>query len=706
MHFGPIIHRELLRESRHITHFVGRVVFLGALVAAIAYLWYTSQVSLSYLTVAFRGSRRPPQDIVAEFGTRTFAIWAVLQYFAVCAFSTFRAAKLADERRTGSLDLIRATRLGDFGIILGSFFSVIGRALFTMILALPLIAINRSFGGFTLVQAFYAIVITLLAAANGAALTLLIASRFRSTGNTIIASVIIQVGAYFLMARLLWYLSFNGILSNIGTGLFFFHSFDWLRFIIEDSSLFDGEIATYFLWHFLPAMLCLLFAALSLKKNPRRSGSAIKKLLKRADRFFLKLSGNRLVLWKTGLGRLRGNPILWRERAVSLLGQRDHMIRIFYWSLLAFTSVGLLGIPLWGIGFLAFTFFSALVGLPLLLMALFFLVQLSTAFARERQKGTLELIAATRLTAKQLVIGKLLFCLRSLLFPAAIILISGVCYFFVYADNFYFFPTSKMLLYVLLLASAALAIFYVTAGAQSTTKAIVGGAAVLAVLYMFFFLAGITFQRNIVHFLFSSGPNTPIIFPFLFFAIAFTVLTPHTRWASNSFIFAGVLLTMVIIIFSVYLKGRAHIMYGELAVPLVFGIACSAFLTFCAFLNKSRGLLFGAVTIIVLLLLYYLLPETLIPHEFFTCILLGVIALYFLRAFRHTDNGLAKRVFLVSLYYVFLGILMGLPWKLLIPVIPRIHRDTVSGCILLMATICMFFIITVKQIDRSIGRYG
>ena len=124
---SALIWRELLRECRHSMHFVSRTGFVLILAGFVCWYW----IPMGLFDV------RTAQAELARHGTALFAIWALVQYVALVAFTTVRSGALADERAKGSLPLARITCLGDRGVVLGWYASVMGRAAFTMLLALP-----------------------------------------------------------------------------------------------------------------------------------------------------------------------------------------------------------------------------------------------------------------------------------------------------------------------------------------------------------------------------------------------------------------------------------------------------------------------------------------------------------------------------------------------------------------------------------------
>jgi len=449
----PLIGRELLRESRRGMHFLWRVLFVCCLGGLVAWRGFGFRAT----------SYRSAQAVMARYGTELFMIWAMAQFVAVCLFTTVRAAALADERRSGSLPLMQTTSLGDKGIILGWFLSAMGRAVFTMVLALPVLVMSRGFGGFTLDQVGAVCFVTLLAAAHAAAFTLMLAALSASAGAAVAWSIILQAAAMSAAVFIIVELRLRA---------------EWLQslaILYEAVRARPFSVVTWLLFSFPRALLTgvyLLLAIRFLKRGPLRLGRPLKRLLVAADGYFLRLARNRMVLWRPGLGPCKGNPVLWRERAVSVLGQRDHMIRLFYWPLLGVIVVGGIGGMVGGVDFMVHVMPAAVVGAPLLVCAVLLVVPPAGTFARERQQRTLPLMAATPLTARRIVLGKYWASLRPAWLPLAVAGIFG-CLIALYESR----ESAYLVLAAVGFAPLLVAqILYVCAGARSTTFGIAAAA--------------------------------------------------------------------------------------------------------------------------------------------------------------------------------------------------------------------------------------
>lgn len=409
-----------------------------------------------------------PQTMVARLGREVFSAYVVTQYFAIFIFSMIRAARLSDERRMGSLPLLRVTPLSEGGVVLGSFGSVMARALLTMLLATPVLVISLAFGGFTPVQIALAFLITLTSAAHVAALTTTFAAISSGAGAAIAVSAVVQF-LWFVLASWLsdewnanWLHSFMMIQDTLRS-----------RFSAGDIVLFAGTRTALTLGY-------LGLARWLLTQAPAHPTRLLKRLFTAADRFFLDLGKGRFVLWRSGLPQLVGNPVLWRERAVSLLGQRDHAIRTAYGIGAVGLLVGTIGLTLWGPDFVSDFGPAILMGIPAIVLVVILAVAPASTFARERTKGALAMLAATPLRARTFVLGKLLAIVRMMLIPAAALV--SVLLLIMYVDGFYFYDMEELLVSIgmIVLAVPIVAmVLYAAAGARSTATGIMAGAAIV-----------------------------------------------------------------------------------------------------------------------------------------------------------------------------------------------------------------------------------
>jgi len=513
---SALIWRELLRECRHTMHFVSRTAFVLVLAALVCWRW----VAMGLFDV------RTAQTEVARYGALVFAIWVLAQHVALIAFTTVRSGALADERGKGSLPLARITCLGDRGFVLGWYTSVMGRAVFTMMLALPVLVLARSFGGFTMGQVAAATIVSVAAAAHSGALTLAFASLMPSTGSAVATSIILQ---------LLWTLRtflFGGALAKMTLS----------SALILNGIIFSGSstpslaapVAEYVAVVALLVAAYLTLAVALLGQPVPRPGRRIKALFVAADRYFMQLAEGRLVFWKPGLGTCRGNPVLWRERAVSPFGQLDHVIRLFYWPLAAMIVIMMLAYPFTGYAGVLVVVKLGLVLIPVLVFGVFLVTGPAASFARESQQGTLPLLAVTPLSARTIVVGKYAYGLRLIWVPLALVMLFVSSMWVVYGLG----ASSLLVPLVLMVAFMPLVsaeLLYVGAAGTSTSSAIIaGGLLVAGVLTLL--LGTSNWTPWLVDALFQGGlggVHPVTLVPAIAFALTGLSLVSRVRWARN-----------------------------------------------------------------------------------------------------------------------------------------------------------------------------
>ncbi|MFH0962532.1 MAG: hypothetical protein V2A58_00820, partial [Planctomycetota bacterium] len=550
-----LLKREFLRECRHRSHFIGRTAFVGGLVAVL--LWM-------FVYQAGFASGRNVQSYVSTVGTRIFEVYAFVQYFALILFSTARAGALADERRIGTLPLLSITRLGDSGVIFATFASVMGRAAFTMLLALPVLVISRGLGGFTLEELAKVCVISLCAAAVAASLTLLVSSLLSSTVSAVAVSAVVQLAAGFV------------IVGFSPRRVAAWYSLNMIQLLLRGSGSWFAVIA------FLLARVILVFTFLELavsflKRAPARPARPLKRLLAAADRFFLRLARNRFVLWRPGLGPCAGNPVLWRERAVALLGQRDHQIRIFYWAGAAWLLFAFIGLGVGGSRLVEHVFSIGLVLVPVFVLAVSLVVGPACAFARERQQRALWGLAVTPLSAQTVAWGKYLACLRMVLIPLALLSLAAACFVSVFGKGNLLGLALRYLVPVPLLCAL---ILYVAAGAKNTTAAIISGAVALTGVLFILWYDGPFSQllrgfRN-PHIWSKPYASGLYLAPSIAFAFSAAILAKRSRLMRNAFFVALLIVGPLFLLYTMpyqeFGRTRPHrplLLADALAVALV-----------------------------------------------------------------------------------------------------------------------------------------
>ena len=695
--FTPPIARELLRECRHRIHFVGRVVFVVAVVAF-------ALLSVSRTPSAPRGLGRVGtpglREAVSLTGLALFTIWAWGQYAALTLFSTVRAARLADERRTGSLALLRISRIGDAGAVLGTFLSVMARAAFTLVLAVPLLVLAQGMGGFKLDQVLWVALFTVAAALTAAALSILVAAVTTGTGAAVSLSIVAQV---------VW-LVVTGIIIDVT----YIADLCWLNPVtlvartIENTTIAPEDTRVFLALAIGSAVLFLLAAFRLLRGGAWRPGRVVKRAFHTADRFFLRITPRRAILWRGGLGRCRGNPVLWRERAASLIGRPDHMIRFVYSGLILFILALLV---------LHFTAdpdvvvqisVAGLVAVPLLVFALFLIVNPATTFVRERQNRSLELLAVTPMTARTILAGKFRFCLRPIWIPIGlIVLVVGLAL----AVGTEMEPQGYVVivsLFALAPLVAALTLF-VGAGARSSAAAIMAGAVFLIGAGLLWWdVEGEMYQEFLPYEL-SDLPTPFCNLLAMAFALVCACAAGRARWLGN----VGSLVVGTVLL--LFLGDYVPMMMA----PYVAAAACLLACAYLAWCVQKRLILALPVLVAACIFFWNDLPPLMLRLLDFTDVgLLLVLVVALARFAVFCRRSVLNRAVIALSVFMMLNVLGGLAAHEIAPAAYDMlswsdSMNETAMCLSFGATglaalltAALFVWLTTRQLDRLIGRHG
>jgi hypothetical protein len=717
----PIVWRELLRESRHRTHFGGRAliaIILGAIVLSVGLSLNGPAPGPS--GVLMRGGIRPgggpppsyypipPSPIasvqanMARLGTQLFTIWAIGQYFALCALGTVRAASLAQERRADRLPLLTITGLGGRGVILGTYASILVRALFTMLLMLPILALARGFGGFTAGQACLAAGMAFVAAAYAAALTLALASLVSGTAAAVVLSAVVQ--AILMAVFYVWLVQTafarsgppgNSLSHQLSWVLI--HSFGLLTAVVRGTLPPWNVLAFYAFARALLCFVCLKLAMVLTQRPAADPGRHLKHALMAMDRYFLHFTGfGKRVLWKSGLGECRGNPIYWRERAISVVGQRDHMIRVLYGSAVLLSIVLTVALVTDWADISGKLAVIGVIGVPLLLAGLLMLVQPALAFAREKERGGLDALVVTPMTPRQFVMGKYWYALRSVAVPLGI----GLGFWCLVAA---FGPSGEIgsevwsvVAVVLMVPLAVAMILYVAAGARSAVGGILGGVAVLVGLGLLaWFLRLLRMYDNVpptlvmlVQYLLMASmvdrgvPFSPSGGCCAFLLLLCSFLTaPYSKWMRNGLVIAlFVLIPLLLGHNADELLPSSMMLAIPVALAVYMGIRLKKFHV-AVLVAAGAGLMYAG-------------GEAL-PLFFIPCILL--LACW--RAARYADYGVFNRAFVAVA-------LVGSTFSVLAIALYPSRGDLPPPILLVGGGVAAFLFFTIRQFDRLVERNG
>ena len=517
---NAVFAREMVRESRNLVHFTIGALCVAGLTYFVVFHWEPPRGGVSSAST-FRG-----------LGRGLFTAYAFGQYAVVVLLGVVRAARFSEERREGRLALLQITRLSEGGVVRGEFSSLAVRNLVTMLLGAPLLVLGTAFGGFTFTQAWHACVITFCAGCQAVAITMMTATTSRSGAATATVSAVVQA---------IW---FAGVaVSGAGESQPWLHSYVALKEIVAGET--SGQVLMAVTLSRLASVGVLMaVTSAALKREIPRPGRAIRQLLSQIDRVLVGKKRKRATLRQGGLPPLEGNPILWRERAVSLVGRRDHLIRFVYLAVGAIVlSLGA-GFAIAGLDFIVSAGILAFFAAPLFLLVLVTVVPPATAFAQEHSSGALSVLAATPLKARTIVWGKFLAGLRLVVLPVVLLAAASALVFFVREKGTVRRAVTELSLLSTALPLAAM-ILYVGVGAKNVAGGIGAGFIVLV-------CAVVSFGHNPVGLpvfdsIFGAVHRSPYV-GLAAFILAAGVLLRNTRLMSNTLVLAGFLAVPYIVL--------------------------------------------------------------------------------------------------------------------------------------------------------------
>jgi len=311
---------------------------------------------------------------------------------AILLLPGLAAASLAVEHEQNTHDLLQMTLIRPRGIVLAKLANVLGLYFLWCVAALPVLGLVLFLVGVDRVEVARAIAAVFLNALMCAAIGLLYGSLFRKTAHAV---------AYAYLGVLLFYLLGMSGLMCAGT----YGIPPPVRLRVSDlASLYFATVA----------IACLVGAARYLPRH-KRTPPALTHRSFIDDRALLDARRRRFPYYlldplrrKPGISD-RWNPMLVKELRWGLITRANVSIRILYTTVIIATALNLATV--WpglyvGIG-------NAVEGLLALMLAQSGLAVLavpllmSNAFLKEREGGNVDLLRATLLTPRQIVLGKL-----------------------------------------------------------------------------------------------------------------------------------------------------------------------------------------------------------------------------------------------------------------------------------------------------------
>jgi ABC-type transport system involved in multi-copper enzyme maturation permease subunit len=472
--FGPVFHKELLELSRRPTSFYLRAVTGGALL--VAFLIYAQG---DYRSLPLSITKRQ-----AAIGESIFEGWMWIQFWVVCgAMPLLVAGLVSAEREAGSLELLFTTHLTDREIVLGKLASRLVFVVLLVFSALPVLVITGLLGGIDFDRLFKLYLMTgsaaLLVAAVGVYFSVVSKRPWIACLKTYLFFAFFWAVVPFTVLAVLnamsvsgpvtpnrvWFFNvlvetapYLGVYALTGnTPGFIVASVSWDRVLMHCASWVG--FATIFLF----------VAVRRLRRGPnpskrRKTVSTVPESVgRRRWRLFqpspLASSGRRREV-------LDPDGQLWR-------------LQCYLWAL------SLVVVPLF-----ALTPMSSTTGLPFVLtmQAAFLHLAIATvgasALARERERGSLDVLLLTRLSSASIIWGALVGVARTCL-PTFLLIAATVAAVAIRADTTFYHIAFKYFVVVTGYSATILATAVMISAAATRSSHAVTATVLVAVMHWF-----------------------------------------------------------------------------------------------------------------------------------------------------------------------------------------------------------------------------
>ena len=394
---GPVFGNEWLTTSRRWQVYAGRALFVAALLVGLWSVW-VSRVS---------GQQIPTIQLQAFVGQGFFMAIVFTQMTLILLIApAATAGSICQDRSSGKLIQLLGTDLSDSEIVLGKLAARILPVVGLVCCALPVLALCSLLGGVDPLALAGAFAVTVSLAVFGCALALTF-SVWASKPYEVLMATYGCFGIW-LLAIPIW--------DFLGSHWGFATSPDWTIpshpfYLAFAPYVQPGKVGPLGFLAFMAGMAIAsaLLAAVAIWKmrevvtdEKGETGSAI-----RADASETE-DGTSNRRW-FGLGAspvLDRNPILWYEaRRKQQSPWVRTMIRIYYAIAVGFTMVAIFDIIRPGVfpsGWLCgyVVSFQVVIGLPIVLLSAV------TALVEERARGSLDVLLATPLSTRQIVLAK------------------------------------------------------------------------------------------------------------------------------------------------------------------------------------------------------------------------------------------------------------------------------------------------------------
>ncbi len=410
----PLLAKELIEQAARRRTYIMRVIYAGLL-----YVFLIGP-QLNF----FRGNSNPLN--LLGHGRELWEALLALQLGGIALFlPALMAGRITQEKERDSLTLLLLTDLSPTQIIVQKYLAGLIPMLTFLLLGLPLAGVAYSFGGFGAREVWWGAMVIGFFCLQVGALALWCSALFRNTVGAFLGTYFIGLAFYWTPLLLVVILNEAGIRWHSLEAYVYVHFPVSMLYAVRPGQGLPSQ-----LWVMLAANTAsiFLFLGLAIYHLPRRAFAAPKRKMKRLfdwfDQVFRRTNhwvGNIFIIRKVE-SLPESDPVSWRVRHKSVLGNPAHLIRILL--LIEIPTVFLC--PLL-INHRPWTTdqpgLSALAAIEGTLFVLIIAVTASNAFVAERVNQTIEVLLTTPLSAREIVRQKAR-ALRGLLIVAAVVLLT------------------------------------------------------------------------------------------------------------------------------------------------------------------------------------------------------------------------------------------------------------------------------------------
>ncbi|MFN0051971.1 MAG: hypothetical protein ACKV0T_07255 [Planctomycetales bacterium] len=417
--FGlPLLTKELVEQAARKRTYVLRVVYAMLLFVSAFLLFQGVFSTASTSPLALLGHGREVYDVILN-----------LQFAGVYLFMpALTCGVITQEKERNSLMLLFLTRLGPWTIVVEKLLSRIVPMLCFLLLSLPLLAFAYSLGGISSAYLWSGVWMLMAATCQAGTVALFCSCWFRTTAGAFVWSYLLLAGAMFSPWLVSWV--FGGWASQMGRMQPTLNGYQFVvldRFVYESPSQFllslfapvqiGNPLTTTSV---VPTMVrSVPILAMSLLGLVLARASVVRRafvpprnwllaLLRLVDRMFVRWNDNRLtrgiVILKDDGSLPDLEPVAWRETAKRSVGRARYLLRIFI-AIESPLVVGCLLVAIIG-GGIGSTGVSVMLfllwGLALLIVS----VNAASLVSGERSHQTLDVLIATPLSGRQILLQK------------------------------------------------------------------------------------------------------------------------------------------------------------------------------------------------------------------------------------------------------------------------------------------------------------